>query len=155
MEEDFEIEDNGGFKLLYCRKRKLEILVTERYDIPVYPDHFIMVFVTNKIPAEGKAIAKEFVVCFAAMDYNKIDYEPYFRHLLVTNAIHYYMMEEWHVKPGEITYSPAYKKTFMDTMSLDPKKMTPQLRGYMSRDPAEEALDFLTWKKKHWDTKVD
>jgi hypothetical protein len=40
-------------------------------------------------------------------------------------------------------------------MSLDPEKMTPQLRGYMSRHPSEEPLDFFTWKERHWDCLIN
>jgi len=151
MKDHFEIEHNDGHNMLYCLDRKLEILVTERLDIPKYPAHFLLVFATIKFKNHPQVnhLENDVVVCFGVCEFDEIDYEPYFKHLLVMNAVNEYIAREWCLAPDELTYSPAYQKAFIDSTSLEPAKMTPELRGYMSRDFAEEPLDFFEWKQKH------
>ncbi|MDT3401021.1 hypothetical protein [Mucilaginibacter terrae] len=151
MQEEFEIQDRDGHHMVYCRKRNLEILVTERFDIPAYPEHFQLVFARidwqNHPPV--RHLKDDVIVCFGVCDYDQIEYEPYFKHLLVSNAIGEYMAQQWCLAADELIYSPAYQKNFIDSMSLDPDQMTPELLAYVSRDPAEEPLDFYTWKEKY------
>jgi hypothetical protein len=150
MAEVFEIEDKGNYQLVYCRKRKLELMVTERFDIPEHPKEMVIVFGTIKRGSHPQMkMPNDLIICFGIPEYDKIEYEPYFRHLLITNAITYYVNQEWHVNFDKVTYSKAYQENFIDTMSLEPEKMSPELRGYMSRDISEEPLDFFEWKEKH------
>jgi hypothetical protein len=150
MEEVFEIENRGNHKMLYCRKRNLQIIVTERLDIPEHPADMRLIFgIIRKKNHLLLRFAKDIVLCFGVLQDDKIDYEPYFQNMLITNAVNYYVAQEWRVSLSEVSYSRGYQARFIDTMSLDPEKMTPELRGYMSRDPSEESLDFLEWKEKH------
>ena len=153
--EQFEIVDKGNHKMLYCHKRKLVIVVTERFDIPKYPDHFELVFgLIKKRKLAGGPMPHDIVTCFGVAD-DELDYEPYFRHNLITNAVNYYVSMEWHVPFDEITYSPAYQAKFIDSRSLDPAKMTPALKGYRKRDKLLEPLEFDEWKEQYWDKNVN
>jgi hypothetical protein len=139
--EQYLIEDKDGHRYIFCHKRKLEILVID-------PEHFIMAFGRLKKTTHPE-FANDVIICFCLYKPDLIEYEPYFRHLLITNALNEYVAKEWHCDFDEVTYSPAYQEKFIDTMSLDPKKMTPELIGYMARDISEEPLDFFQWKEKH------
>ncbi|WP_345951288.1 hypothetical protein ABDD95_07610 [Mucilaginibacter sp. PAMB04274] len=151
MKEVFDIEHLDGHNLLSARNRNLEIFVTERLDIPAYPDHLPLVFAVIKWKNHPQVqhFKDDVVVCFGICPFNDIDYEPFFRHQLVSNAISEYMAKEWCLTADEIIYSPAYKKDFIESRSLDFNEMTPELLGYMTRDVSEEALDFFDWKEKH------
>jgi hypothetical protein len=152
MKETFEIEHKKGHNVLYCRNRNLEILVIERLDFPKYPDHFLLVFAAinwKNHPQVSRINKEDVVVCFGICPFEEIKYEPYFNHLLVTNAVNEYMAKEWCLAPDEISYSPAYQKAFIDSMTLDPEKMTPELQAYMRRDRSEEPMGFFDWKEKH------
>ena len=137
--------------MLYCRKRNLEVLVTERFDIPVYPEHFLLVIAKIQWKNHPKVsrLEKDVIICFGVCEFSQIRYEPYFNHLLVSNAVMDYIAREWSLAPDEITYSPAYQHAFIDSLNVDHSKMSPELQAYMSRDRSEEQLDFFDWKEKY------
>lgn len=89
-----------------------------------------------------------YVLCFGVCAFEQIEYEPFFKYMLVSNAISDYMAREWKVTADELIYSDAYQKAFFEHRSLDLDKMTPELLCYMHREPADAELDFYSWKEK-------
>ena len=149
--EEFVITHHEKYDLLTCPKRGLEIQVIHTKEIPeTVPDWCLLAYgryQTGPHPVNPIDIA--FITAFGVQNSENIAYEPYFRHQLISYAIDYWAYHEFKREFNEITFSDGYQKMFIDSMSLDPAKMTPELILYCSRDISEESLDFYTWKAKH------
>ena len=148
--EKFIITHHENYDLLTCPKRKLEIQVIHTEKVPEsVPDWCLLAYgryLTGPHPVNPMDV--EFITGFGIVNPEKIEYEPYFKHQLIRYAIDYWAFHEFKRQFDEVTYSVGYQKAFIDSMSLDPTKMTPELIMYCSRDISEEPLDFYTWKAK-------
>jgi hypothetical protein len=153
MNDIYEIEAHDGYEMITCAKRKLQIQVIHTDHIPEnMPEHAHIAFATlfPGIKALGQVLEQEILTAFCILEPDQIEFEPYFVHpVLIMNAIHDYFGRIFKCAFDKIEYSPAYQRRCIDTMSLEPDKMSLELRGYMSRDLSEEPLDFFEWKQKH------
>jgi len=149
--EEFVITHHEKFDLLICPKRGLEIQVIHTAKIPEsVPDWCLLAYGRYKTgPHPVNPIDVEFITAFGVQNPELIEYEPYFRHQLISYAIDYWAYHEFGRQFDEVTYSSGYQKMFIDSMSLEPGKMTPELILYCSRDISEEPLGFYEWKAKH------
>lgn len=153
MKDIYEIEEHEGYEMITCAKRKLQIQVihTERVAENL-PDDASIAFATvfPGVKPLGNKLDIEVLTAFCIIEPELIDFEPYFVHpVSIMNAIHDYFGRIFKCAFDKIEFSPAYQRSFIDTMSLEPEKMSFELRGYMSRGISEELLDFFQWKEKH------
>lgn len=154
MRDTYEFTDQGQYEEITCPKRGLKIQLIHTDHIPdELPEDALIAFGILNPGKKGLAefeVKQKMINAFCILDPDAIDFEPYFIHpVLISNAIHDWYGRELKCAPDEIVYSPGYQQRFIDTMSLEPGKMSPELQAYMSRDPSEEPLDFFEWKEKH------
>lgn len=150
--EEYVIQGQDQFEMLTCAKRKLEIQIIHTDKVPEsLPPEALIVFGIFRTLKEGGVldVTQTLISAFCILNPEKIQYEKYFRHDLILNAVNYWSMHEMGHRFDEISYSPGYTSTFIDSRSLDPKDMSAELIGYCSRDISEEPLDFYEWREKH------
>jgi hypothetical protein len=145
MEEAFEIQptDNDLVKKLVNKEHNFEMLVYYVDKLPSdIPDKFVFSFGYLDLPRPSGGHGVYAV--FAIPDYDKVVPDRHFRHVIVINAMHFYITNEWNrLWFDEVAYSNGYLQQMFDQKANDDH------REYLKRAENEIALKFFEWQNKH------